>query len=443
MPKNKASEGHAFEYYEAAACGPHVFFARGIEFVAAALRDRGEKVGYHTFLPQAFDDVEAMAKESGGKEASHLTESFPMRGLNFSKARGRLIAIEGSKRDGIYQFNGFTPNPVFVGILNFITNDYGRPSPSTISFMLARSKTEALEFVKKYMQAKRNRTRQRRCILNSTGDPIEDFREMDWGDVFLPGTMLEDIRSEITAFFGGKKMYDDHGLDWRRGILLAGPPGNGKTTICRALATTADVPIVYCAINEGDMFGLLNNASATISQAAPCIAIFEDADALGSDDAVRSALLNMLDGLFTCDGVLTIASTNCPDKLDSAFTGRPSRFDSYYVIPNPAPAEREKILLHRLRSKAEAFDRDELSSFVADMIDISAACVQEIAVCALMASLKSKKPVSIPLLRDGLDKVKAHMRASKDGMDKWLRGSVGFGDAKHDDESKSNTASCP
>lgn len=423
-----------FEYYEAAACGPHVFYSMALEFFASELAKEGKEVGYSTFLPPAFDDVAAMAADVGAPMLPKLTKSFPVGGLTFGRGKGRGGVFESMKKDGVYEFSSFTDNPVFIGIINFITQDYGRPAPVSMAFMLAKSKAEAVDFVKKYMAAKRDRTRQKRCILNCLGDPVNDFREMSWDDIFLPGSMLEDIRGEISSFFSNKKLYEDHGLDWRRGLLLAGPPGNGKTAICRALATTSDVPVVYCAISEGDMFGLLNNAAATIAQNAPCIAIFEDADTLGADDALRSALLNMLDGLFTCDGVLTIASTNCPDKLDSAFTGRPSRFDSYYVIPNPGPEEREKILLQRLGLEASAFKPAELKGLIVEMDGLSAACVQEIAVCGLFGSLSSKKPPTIDILREGLAKVRAHMRASKNGMDKWLRGSVGFGVTKHDEE---------
>lgn len=435
----KRDEAPLFEYYEAAALGPHPFFARALEYCLTALSAKtGEALGYHAFLPRALDDIEAVAGDMGGRSVDWLMEPFPLGGLSFMKespSRRRPRVLQG-KRDVVYCFKDVCKHPVYVGTIGIITHDYGRPAGVYMSFIIARDNAEADVFINKFFEKRRERNRNG-CILNFMGEPISEFREMQWGQIFLDGNMLQQIRDEISSFFANKRMYQEHGLDWRRGMLLAGPPGNGKTAICRAIATSAKFPIVYCAINDGDMLGVLNNASVTIGQNAPCIAIFEDADAVGVDDAVRAAMLNMLDGLFTCDGVFTLATTNCPDKLDNAFTSRPSRFDSYYVVDNPKEPERRSILMHRLGKKGVSLPAKEVDALVGRMEGLSAACVQEIAACSLLAALKTGKALNAGMLAESLAKVKAHMKASKDGSDKWGHGSVGFGavaDSSPDDD---------
>jgi ATP-dependent 26S proteasome regulatory subunit len=59
------------------------------------------------------------------------------------------------------------------------------------------------------------------------------------------------------------------------------------------------------------------------------------------DDKTRSFFLNELDGFETNTGVVVLATTNHPDKLDPAIRDRPSRFDRKYYFP--LPAERERL----------------------------------------------------------------------------------------------------
>jgi SpoVK/Ycf46/Vps4 family AAA+-type ATPase len=219
--------------------------------------------------------------------------------------------------------------------------------------------------------------------------------------------------------------------------MLAGKPGNGKTAICRAIATTCSMPVVYCALDDSDTFRILSRVDKTIRANSPCVVIFEDADSLASNPQARSTVLNLLDGLLSVPGVFTVASTNMPDKLDEAFTGRPSRFDSFHVISDPPAAERAKIFDAKLGAICASLPRTEIDDLIRKMEGLSAACVQEIAVCALLESFKTDKQVDIAMLQDAFAKVKKHMKTSDQGMSKLFRGSIGFGgnvkDTDYDD----------
>jgi SpoVK/Ycf46/Vps4 family AAA+-type ATPase len=262
--------------------------------------------------------------------------------------------------------------------------------------------------------------------VNFNGDRIDDFREMSWGDIIMAPGLLSDIRDEMDSFFSGFDMYKDRNLSWRRGMLLAGPPGNGKTAICRAVATAAKVPVIYCATTDADLFGMLSQVQVTMVQHAPCILVFEDADSVGGDDIMRSAMLNMMDGMFSCDGVFTIATTNCPEKLTSAISGRPSRFDSFYVIGNPGPDERRKILISKLGKSAKDLPPKDVDKVVLDTGDMSAACLQEIAICALKASMAKKGKLLPAYVHAAVNRVKKHISISRDGLDMMSRGFAGF-----------------
>lgn len=416
-------------YYDIAMCGPHVFYARFAEYVVSMLVAKGASVNHYSFLTHDLDELPDFADERRGEPLAFVRDSLPLCGTAFTRndISGSKVAIKRDKRDCFYRFSGLTRHPVYCGTVCMVVVEYGKAMPMCLSMIISHDEKEAAEFLRAYYEAKRSRFRGGgRCILSSNGEKIEDFREMSWDDIIMPGDLMRRIRGEISSFFSSKKLYDDNKLDWRRGVLLAGPPGNGKTATCRAVATSVDVPVVYCAATDGDLFGVLNQAQATVGMYAPCILIMEDADSLGSESILRSALLNMLDGMFSCDGVMTIATTNCPEKLDSALTGRPSRFDSLYVIGNPAAPERERILRNKLGKKAKRLPAGQIETLAKGLGDVSAACVQEVAVCALKRAFDGGRLLTMEDLALAAEKVMQHVKISADGMESLTRGFAGF-----------------
>ena len=75
---------------------------------------------------------------------------------------------------------------------------------------------------------------------------------------------------------------------------------------------------------------------------APCILIIEDIDSMVTEH-VKSFFLNELDGLVQNQGVLTIATTNHPERIDDAILNRPSRFDVKYHFALPSEQLRKQF----------------------------------------------------------------------------------------------------
>jgi hypothetical protein len=160
--------------------------------------------------------------------------------------------------------------------------------------------------------------------------------------LILRGRLKEEIREDIHRFFAAQATYEEYGIPWKRGILLVGPPGNGKTLTVKALVNSVSVPCLYVknfrahhGVDEISIRAVFDRAR----RMAPCILVLEDLDAQLTPQN-RSFFLNELDGFALNRGILTLATTNHPERLDPAILDRPSRFDRKYPFEVPELPER-------------------------------------------------------------------------------------------------------
>jgi AAA+ superfamily predicted ATPase len=175
----------------------------------------------------------------------------------------------------------------------------------------------------------------------------ESIKSSTLDNLVLAGTLKDDLFADLQRFFASEAVFKQYGVPWRRGILLLGPPGNGKTHAIKALINALDKPCLYVKSTSGDRPSSSQVAIRTIFErarsTAPCILVLEDLDSLVTDDN-RSVFLNELDGFTDNSGILTIATTNHAEKLDVAIIDRPSRFDRKYHFELPAKPERQAYL---------------------------------------------------------------------------------------------------
>jgi len=197
---------------------------------------------------------------------------------------------------------------------------------------------------------------------------------------------VRSLRVETLAGYGEAK---DWALDlkgdlplWREGaigwdemstkLLLSGPPGTGKTTFATALCNTLQVPMIVSSVawwlEPGFLGDVLQRMSATFEAArenAPCLVFIDEVDAIGSrgggqgsrhDDywtTIITRLLELLDGALKTEGVIVVAATNLPERIDAALL-RSGRLEKHVAIPSPDAEALAGILEHHLGSDLEA-----------------------------------------------------------------------------------------
>jgi transitional endoplasmic reticulum ATPase len=156
------------------------------------------------------------------------------------------------------------------------------------------------------------------------------------------------------------EIYEKFGLAPPRGILLVGPAGTGKTAMARALAGEKQLPLIAIDGPQlyskwlGDSERALREVFKKARRAAPCILFFDTIDALaprfGADQfatdvyqRILSQLLREIDNLRDVKGVILLAATDRPERIEPALL-RSGRFD--YILPfaKPGISERADIL---------------------------------------------------------------------------------------------------
>lgn len=162
----------------------------------------------------------------------------------------------------------------------------------------------------------------------------------------LPDTASAEVMAEIRRFWELENAFRKRGLLWKRGVLLWGPPGSGKTATVQQLLheviTEHDGIAIYIDGAESAMAGF--QMIRKMEPHRPIVALMEDIEALIEEDG-DAGYLALLDGEAQVDNVVFVATTNFPEKLGARFTDRPSRFDIVRKVGMPSAVARRAFLL--------------------------------------------------------------------------------------------------
>lgn len=221
-----------------------------------------------------------------------------------------------------------------------------------------------------------------------------ELPDVKWDDVGAQ----EDVKSELKQVVEWPIRYHDRfvemGIRPPNGVLLYGPPGNGKTLLAKAVATESGVNFISIRgpelVNKwvGETEKGIRQIFKKARQVSPCIIFFDEFDAIahqrgggsdstGTSEKIVNQLLTELDGIQPLKNVIVIAATNRPDLIDQALK-RPGRFDKEILVKSPNEKGREQILqvhtrgtpLHKnvsisdLAKRTEGYSGADLSNLI-------------------------------------------------------------------------------
>jgi SpoVK/Ycf46/Vps4 family AAA+-type ATPase len=196
--------------------------------------------------------------------------------------------------------------------------------------------------------------------------------------LLLPDSTSEKIVNEIELFWTKEKEFKMMDILWKRGIMLHGPPGSGKSVtvqlICQKINKKNGIGIYvddpYIAAKG---LKILRNIEPT----RPILVIFEDIDSM-IDNFGEAEILSVLDGECQVNNAVFIATTNYLEKLDDRIKNRPSRFDIVKFIGYPSEASRRMFIKEKNDRLNNSENEKELDKWVIETKNLSIAHIKEL-----------------------------------------------------------------
>jgi mitochondrial chaperone BCS1 len=165
----------------------------------------------------------------------------------------------------------------------------------------------------------------------------------------LADGVFEDVIEDLRDFYSSRTWYVERGVPYRRGYLLHGPPGNGKTTLVLAAAGELNLSVAVLSLSNRL---LSDDALRSLVDALPpaTVLLIEDVDCVFKTERTTSdqtgvtlsGLLNALDGVSSREGRILFLTTNHPERLDAALV-RPGRVDKKIELANATRSQAKRL----------------------------------------------------------------------------------------------------
>jgi hypothetical protein len=219
-------------------------------------------------------------------------------------------------------------------------------------------------------------------------------------DVVLPEGMLDNIERHIIGIAEWSRDLLEAGQHLKRGLLLHGPPGTGKTHTIRYL--TGRLTSSTIILLTGRSIRFIDQAAALARRLQPSMVVLEDVDLVATDrdfaqdgNPLLFSLLDAMDGVGADADVTFALTTNRANILETALADRPGRVDLAIEIPRPDAQSRRRLLQVYARDLTVDADLDEV---VAGSEGVTASFIKELIRRTVLVSLRAgERP---PVLRE-------------------------------------------
>jgi len=195
-----------------------------------------------------------------------------------------------------------------------------------------RSNKNSAEFCQRWRDFAREHNYLRGQSFFADGKIIERKRKYSWEDILLPEKTKRMVRTHVEGFLQNRLRLKEMGVKARRGLILAGLPGTGKTLLGKVLADTLDASFMWVSPRHVENTASFDAILSLARFVTPTVVFLEDLDLFAEERGFSSSiglgeLMNQLDGAVDNEDLITIATTNRLDVIEKALRNRPGRFD--------------------------------------------------------------------------------------------------------------------
>lgn len=200
----------------------------------------------------------------------------------------------------------------------------------------------------------------------------------------FPQTNSEKIIQEIQHFWEREHLFKEYKLSYKRGIMLWGVPGGGKSsTIQIVMKDVVERDGIVIKFTAPHMFNDGMRILREIQPETPVVVLMEDIDST-LERYNESEVLNILDGIDQIERVIFLATTNYPERLGARILNRPSRFDKRFKISYPNKESRRMYFEHLIKEHSIQELNIDLDLWVKDTTKFSIAHLKELFIAVVI-----------------------------------------------------------
>jgi AAA+ superfamily predicted ATPase len=381
----------------------------------------------HAFPEYQIANVSIQVKDFFDRLGAEFTGIGAACGLDFARLRGRedpLALLKPATLDHFGRFEGYDQTaPAFeqvevgaalarlglrAGVVLFRFQDApmfvccSRQDTMHDEYrftVVARDVTRAQRLLAAFLEHERAHSIFRGRLIRPEidyGDRVTEaeilpFADVRWEQVVLPDALRQRIARDVLEYVHAARALIANDVEPRRSILFHGPPGTGKTFVCKLLAT--ELRGFTSVLITGENLLRPEAAFALARSLAPALLFFEDVDLVARDrDGTRSptalsGLLNELDGLPRSERIYVVFTTNRLDVLEEALAQRPGRVDVIVGFPLPEAPLRQRLV--RLYAGKAAVDQAEVDWVVERTDGVTPAFLREFMKEAVFTAIRA------------------------------------------------------